>query len=96
MLVSGEERCVSVILCSTVANITVSVPDDVYRAARIRAAEQGRSVSALVTEYLRSLSEREAEFARLESQQRRIQARIDRFSARDRLGREELHGRAVR
>ncbi|MGH2852785.1 MAG: hypothetical protein ACRDLF_01140 [Solirubrobacteraceae bacterium] len=77
-------------------NITVSVPDDVYRAARIRAAEQGSSVSALVARYLRSLSEREVEFARLEAQQRRVQDRIDRFSASDRLDREELHGRAVR
>lgn len=84
------------ILCCTVANITVSVPDDVYRAARISAAEQGSSVSALVAEYLRSLSERKAEFARLEAQQRRIQGQIKRFSARDRLDREELHGRAVR
>jgi len=79
-----------------VRNITVSVPDDVYRAARIRAAEQGSSVSALVGEYLRSLSGREAEFARLEAQQRRVQGQIDRFSARNRLDREELHGRAVR
>jgi hypothetical protein len=79
-----------------VTNITVSVPDDVYRAARISAAEQGSSVSALVAQYLRSLSEREAEFARLEDQQRRIQGQIDRFSARDRLDREELHRRAVR
>jgi plasmid stability protein len=79
-----------------VANITVSVPDDVYRVARIRAAEQGSSVSALVAGYLRSLSERDAEFARLESQQRRIQDQIERFSARDHLDREELHGRAVR
>lgn len=86
----------SVILCSTVTNITVSVPDDVYRSARIRAAERGSSVSALVAEYLRSLSEREAEFAKLEAQQRRIQDQIDRFSARERLDREELHGRAVR
>ena len=77
-------------------NITVSVPDDIYRTARIRAAEQGSSVSALVAEYLRSLSDREAEFARLEAQQRRTQEQIDRFSARDRLDREELHGRAVR
>lgn len=84
------------ILCSTVTNITVSVPDDVYRAARIRAAEQGRSVSALVAEYLRSLSAREAEFARLEAQQRHVQEQIDRFSARDSLDREELHRRAVR
>jgi plasmid stability protein len=78
------------------ANITVSVPDDVYRAARIRAAEQGGSVSGLVAEYLRSLSEHEAEFARLEAQQLRIQKQITRFSARDRLDREGLHERAVR
>ncbi len=84
------------LLCCTVTNITVSVPDDVYRAARIRAAEQGSSVSALVAEYLRSLSEREAEFERLEAEQRRIENQIDRFSARDRLDRDELHGRAVR
>ncbi len=78
------------------ANITVSVPDEVYRAARIRAAEQGGSVSGLVADYLRSLSAREAEFARLEARQRSIQEQIVGFSARDRLAREELHGRAVR
>lgn len=77
-------------------NITVSVPDDVYRDARIRAAERGSSLSALVAEYLRSLSERETEFSRLEAQQRRVQNEIGRFSARDRLGRDELHFRAVR
>lgn len=77
-------------------NITVSVPDDVYRAARIRAAERGSSVSALVAEYLRSLSERELEFSRLESQQRRVQAQISRFRAADRLDRNEVHSRAVR
>ena len=77
-------------------NITVSVPDDVYRAARIRAAERGSSVSGLVAEYLRSLSERELEFSRLEAQQRRVQAEIRRFRAGDRLDRDEVHSRAVR
>ena len=77
-------------------NITVTVPDDVYRNARIRAAERGTSVSALVAEYLRSLSSREAEFSRLEAQQRAVQEQIKRFRARDRLGRDELHARAVR
>lgn len=77
-------------------NITVTVPDDVYRVARIRAAEQSSSVSALVGEFLRSLSDREAEFARLEAQQREVQQRIGRFRAGDRLGRDELHERAVR
>jgi hypothetical protein len=73
-----------------VAKITVSVPEDVYRAARVHAAEQGSSVSALVTGYLRSLSENDAEFARLKAQQKRIQGQIKRFSA-DRLDRDELH-----
>jgi plasmid stability protein len=79
-----------------VKNITLSVPDDVYREARIRAAERGSSVSALVAEYLRSLSDREAEFDRLEAQQREVQQEIDLFSARDRLDRDAIHDRAVR
>jgi plasmid stability protein len=79
-----------------VRNITVSVPDDVYRAARIRAAERGSSVSALVGEYLRSLSSADAEFSRLEAQQRRVQAEIESFRAGDRLGRDEVHSRGVR
>ena len=37
-------------------NITVSVDDETYRQARIRAAEMDTSVSALVREYLRDLS----------------------------------------
>ena len=77
-------------------NITVTVPDDVYRNARIRAAERGTSVSALVGEYLRSLSRREAEFARLEAQQKQVQGEIERFRARDRLDRDQVHDRAVR
>lgn len=77
-------------------NITVSIPDDIYRAARIRAAERGRSVSALVADYLRSLSENAAEFSRLEAQQRAVQAEIERFRAGDRLDRDGIHSRAVR
>jgi plasmid stability protein len=79
-----------------VRNITVAVPDDVYREARIRAAERGSSVSALVAEYLASLSDREAEFARLLDRQRAVQAGIDRFSAGDRVSRDATHARAVR
>lgn len=76
-------------------NITVSVPDEVYRRARIRAAEQGRSLSALVAEFLSRLSDKEAEFARLEALQKRTQQQITRFSAADRLSRDEIHDRAV-
>lgn len=77
-------------------NITVSVPEDVYRAARVRAAEDGSSVSALVTHYLRSLDERESEFSRLEALQDEVLSEIDRFRGADRLSRDELHRRAIR
>jgi hypothetical protein len=77
-------------------NITVSVPDDVYRAARIRAAEEGRSVSGMVASYLRSLAGADTEFARMEAQQRAIQDQIGRFRATDRLSRAEAHDRAIR
>jgi plasmid stability protein len=78
-------------------NITVSVPDEVYRAARIRAAERDTSVSALVAEYLRSLSEREAEFARLEALQQKIFSQVSKdFKASDNLNREDLYDRAAR
>ena len=77
-------------------NITVSVSDKVYRQARIRAAERGSSVSALVADYLRTLSDEERDFARLEAQRRRIVAGIKHFSASDRLDRDAVHERDVR
>ena len=77
-------------------NITVSIPDDVYREARIRAAERGSSVSVLVAEYLRSLSGEAARFSRLEAQQKQVQDEIEHFRGRDRLDRHEVHDRAVR
>jgi hypothetical protein len=79
-----------------VKNVTVSIPEAIYRAARIRAAERGTSVSALVAGYLESLAAADAEFARLEAQERRIRAEIGRFRASDRLNRDELHDRALR
>ena len=81
--------------CETVKNVTVSVPEDVYRTARIRAAERGTSISGLVAGYLSSLSAG-TEFTQLEAQQRRIQDEIKRFRAADRLSRDELHDRALR
>ena len=77
-------------------HITVAVPEDVYRTARIRAAERDTSVSALVAEYLRSLAGAPSEFSRLEAQQREIQSGIGAFRARDRLSRDEVHDRALR
>ena len=77
-------------------NITVSIPDEIYRRARIRAAEQGTSVSALVAGFLEGLADGESEFARLEALQHKIQEEITSFNASDRLDREALHERALR
>lgn len=77
-------------------NITVSVPDEVYQRARVHAAEQGRSVSALVAEFLTGLCDRDAEFMRLEALQHRVQSEVTRFRASDRLTRDQVHDRALR
>jgi hypothetical protein len=79
-----------------VKNVTVSIPDEVYRGARIRAAEQGTSLSALVSQYLATLSMQALEFARLEAEQERVRRGIKRFSGSDRVPRDEIHDRPLR
>jgi hypothetical protein len=81
-------------------NITVSVDDEIYRLARIKAAEQSTSVSALVKRYLASLSgrdETENEFDRLarEEQELRDELRTRRLGLNPahNLSRAELHDR---
>jgi plasmid stability protein len=74
-------------------NITVSVDDNTYRLARIRAAERDTSVSALVKQYLASLAEDADAFERLANEEKELRARIKDFSAGDRLSRDELHER---
>jgi hypothetical protein len=77
-------------------NITVSVDDETYRRARIRAAELDTSVSALVRDYLAKLAQRESEhdrFERLKREEAEVRARIKGFSAADRLPRDELYDR---
>jgi len=79
-----------------VKNLTVTIPDDVYRSARIRAAEAGTSVSAMVAAYLRSLDAQAAEFDRRARLQLEVMSQIRAFSASERLVRDEVHDRALR
>ena len=69
----------------------MTVSEDVYEKARADAAAQGTSVSALVTGFLRSLSDDGSEFDRLARLQERIVGEIENFSATNRLGRDEVH-----
>ncbi len=74
-------------------NITVSVDEDVYRQARIKAAERDTSVSALVKDFLSRLAADEGTFERLAREEKEIRARIKDFSAGSRLSRDELYER---
>jgi hypothetical protein len=75
-------------------NITVTVDDETYRKARIKAAEQDTSVSALVKHFLAGLAAGESDAERLKREERALRERITGFRAADRLPREELHGRS--
>ena len=79
--------------CDSVKNVTVSLPDEVYRKARVKAAERNTSLSSLVREFLESLAKDEGEFKRLERLQEESYAQIGRFQASHRPKREELYQR---
>jgi plasmid stability protein len=76
-----------------VKNITVSVPDHVYRRARIRAATRDTSVSALVREFLAGLGDEEPEFERRKRLQGEVLASVKSFRAAGRLARDQAHDR---
>jgi hypothetical protein len=74
-------------------NITVTVDDETYQRARIKAAERDTSVSALVKRFLTELAGSESEAERSKREERALQERIGSFRAADRLLREDAHGR---
>jgi hypothetical protein len=76
-------------------NITVSVDDETYRRARVKAAEQDTSVSALVRKFLAELAGSESDIERLKREEREIRERIRVFRATDRLTRDDVHGRGT-
>jgi hypothetical protein len=77
-------------------NITVSLDEEIYRQARIKAAEQNSSVSALVRRFLVQLTTGESEAERRKRLQAETLAAIrvqQSFRAADRISRDELHDR---
>ena len=74
-------------------NITVSVSEDVYRRARIKAAEMDTSVSALVRQFLENLGSDKSDFERRRRLQDEVRGTVKSFRARDRLSRDEVHDR---
>lgn len=81
----------------TVKNVTVSLPDEVYRRARVKAAERDTSLSALVRDFLVGLADEEGEFERRKRLQDEVLRTVKQFRAGDRLDRANAHERrAVR
>ena len=74
-------------------NITIAVEDEVYRRARIRAAQKDTSVSALVRDFLIQLANQEDTAERLKQLQEQTRKKIKKFRAADRLGRAAAHER---
>ncbi len=74
-------------------NITVSLEDEIYRRARMVAAERDTSVSALVKEFLVGLGSGESQVERLKREERLLRERITSFRGSDKLSRDELHDR---
>ena len=81
--------------CVNMKNITVSVDDETYRRARVKAAERDTSVSALVRQFLAELAGTESETERLKREERAIREEIRTFRAADRLTRDSLHERGT-
>ncbi len=81
-------------------NITISVGDDLYRLARIKAAERSTTVTQLLREYMQRLTERnaiESEFNRLEREEQELREELRKqrisLSSEQNLTRDELHSR---
>lgn len=74
-------------------NITVTVDDETYRRARIKAAERDTSVSGLVKRFLTELAAGESDAEQLKRQERALRERIVAFRAGDRLSRDDVHRR---
>ena len=68
-------------------NIAITVDDETYRRARMKAAERDTSVSVLVARFLTELAAGETDAERLKREERALRERIGRFRAADRLAR---------
>ena len=78
-------------------NITLSVDDETYRLARIKAAEREQSVSAMVRDLIRALAARPVDdLAEKNARLLAAFAASKNFSVSDRLTREEIYDRSRR
>ncbi len=84
--------------------ISVSVDDEIHRLARIKAAQKGTSMSAMLRDYLLQILEEEGDWTPHENEPQRRARKLDEVMSRlemegvslrasERLNREELYDR---
>ncbi len=74
-------------------NITLSVPDDIYRRARLAAARQDTSVSAMVAEILHEIATGRSRHTRRSTAIDAAFEAVTDFNATDRLTRDQVNDR---
>ena len=74
-------------------NITVTVDDETYRRARVKAAEKDTSVSALVKQYLMAFASAVTQNEELKLEEKALRSAIRNFRASGNISRDELHSR---
>ena len=74
-------------------NVTVSLDDETYRRARIRAAELDTSLSALVRDYLKGLETTGTQVERMVQKERELRESITEFYVSENISRDALHER---
>jgi hypothetical protein len=79
-----------------VANLTITIDDELLRLARIRALEQGTSVNALLRDYLAAYAGRDEEQERALADLLDLSLHASSRSAGTRWTRDELHERGTR
>ena len=78
-------------------NITITVSDELYRTTRVRAAEQGTTVTAIVRGIIEDLAARETGFERLAREEIELRAALlasgRGLRGAERMAREDVHSR---
>ncbi|HET7388466.1 MAG TPA: DUF6364 family protein [Nocardioidaceae bacterium] len=75
-------------------NLTITLPEDLVRRAKVAAAKRDTSISALVTEHLRALADQDDDYDSVWRQERQLMAEGLAMSVGELTwSREELHER---
>jgi len=76
-------------------NITISLDDDLYRRARILAAEEDTTVTAMLRAYLEEKTRRKEEFERLLKLQQELLATEEGLDPAENLSRDAIYSEEV-